>query len=634
MNASWLRIGLVWLVAGCAGHASLPEGAQRIEVEVAGGPAPFTGLEPNDGSEEFKFVVVTDRTGDHREGVFRDAMARINLLEPAFVVSVGDLIEGYTEDRTRLAAEWDEMEGFIDELRMPFFYAAGNHDISNAVMAEVWRERLGPSYYHFRYKGVSFVVLNSELFTSVANPGEPVGGPDTQAEQMAFVERVLAENADARWTIVVVHQPLWDLHEVHEDWLRVEALLGERPYTVFAGHFHRYTSQRRHDRKFLTLATTGGGSAMRGIDRGEFDHVALVSMTDDGPVLANLMLDGIHDEDVRTEATRDVVRELDRAVHIVPGMGDGELFQAGEVRITVRNEGGAPLAYSGHFHAGRDLTPSPERASGKVAPGNEESLIIALEANSTHGYGELSPATATWTLTGEKEDGSPVEVETYAWLFPEQRFAVPAVDGGGGAIELDGDLSDWDALPFVVDHRPGRKEDPNAVTFRFGLRHDEENLYLGVEVTDPTPYSSPEASARHQDAVSIVLDARTDPERSENAGFFRAIGTGAVSKMLFAWLAPVEPADDPIFGVFLPPLPEGTRRASRTTATGYTAELAVPASFLDERQGGPWQDFRLNVSVLDFDAAGESRGTRWWRPSRFGMSGVLPVEGAGTFERR
>ena len=65
-------------------------------------------------------------------------------------------------------------------------------------------------------------------------------GPWTQAEQLDFIERTLAEHPEPRWTIVIIHQPLWDYRNVRGDWPLVEDLLGERAYTVFAGHFHRY----------------------------------------------------------------------------------------------------------------------------------------------------------------------------------------------------------------------------------------------------------------------------------------------------------------------------------------------------------------------------------------------------------
>ena len=183
---------------------------------------PWTGLMAKDSDSDFDFVVVTDRTGEHREGVFREAMTKVNLIQPAFVLSVGDLIEGYTDDPNELKSQWDEIGEMVSLLEMPFFYAAGNHDMSNTVMSEFWRDRFGPSYYSFSYKDVLFVVLNSELFGMVSDPGRSVPGPESQAEQMAWLESVLSEESGRRYSFIIVHQPLWDRPRQHPDWARVE----------------------------------------------------------------------------------------------------------------------------------------------------------------------------------------------------------------------------------------------------------------------------------------------------------------------------------------------------------------------------------------------------------------------------
>ncbi len=81
--------------------------------------------------DEFQFALVTDRTGGHREGVFENAVDKINLMQPEFVMSAGDLIEGYTQDSVKIAEQWKEFNGFIKNLQMPFFYVTGNHDVSN-----------------------------------------------------------------------------------------------------------------------------------------------------------------------------------------------------------------------------------------------------------------------------------------------------------------------------------------------------------------------------------------------------------------------------------------------------------------------------------------------------------------------
>ena len=65
--------------------------AEDIQIELAKqlDPGPWTHSAVRDASSDFDFIVVTDRTGEHREGVFRRAMAKTNLVQPAFVFSVG-----------------------------------------------------------------------------------------------------------------------------------------------------------------------------------------------------------------------------------------------------------------------------------------------------------------------------------------------------------------------------------------------------------------------------------------------------------------------------------------------------------------------------------------------------------------
>src|ERR1700710_2885899 len=83
---------------------------------------PWTNLGVNNDPRSFQFAVVGDRTGGHRAKVFGRAVERLNLLQPEFVVSVGDLIEGGKKTPKQLAAEWEEFDGYVKRLEMPFFY--------------------------------------------------------------------------------------------------------------------------------------------------------------------------------------------------------------------------------------------------------------------------------------------------------------------------------------------------------------------------------------------------------------------------------------------------------------------------------------------------------------------------------
>ena len=129
----------------------------NLEVQVES-RNPWSHLALNNEDDAFQFAIVTDRTGGHRPGIFEKAVEQLNLLQPEFVLSVGDLIEGGTEDLEKLDEEWTEFEGFIHRLEMPFFYLPGNHDISNPVMAKLWQEKFGRRYYHFVYHDVLFLL--------------------------------------------------------------------------------------------------------------------------------------------------------------------------------------------------------------------------------------------------------------------------------------------------------------------------------------------------------------------------------------------------------------------------------------------------------------------------------------------
>jgi hypothetical protein len=259
---------------------------------------PWTGLNLNNDPAEFQFAVVSDRTGGHRARVFSKAVELLNLMQPEFVLSVGDLIEGGSNIK-KIEDEWKEVEGFTTRLQMPFFYVPGNHDAGTKTSSEHWQSKFGRRYYHFVYRDVLFLCLNTE-----DPPGSGAGHFDK--EQIAYAKETLQANRDVRWTIVAMHKPVWTSANLAKSgWLEIEQALVERPYTVFVGHVHRYQKFIRNGREYYQLATTGGGSKMRGVAQGEFDHVMWVTMKKTGPVFAVLCLDAILPEDLRVPETKE-----------------------------------------------------------------------------------------------------------------------------------------------------------------------------------------------------------------------------------------------------------------------------------------------------------------------------------------
>ena len=163
-----LIVGLT-LFAGCSQMATTTqEEAQNTSVfsydqAAMTGAKPWTSENFANNPANFQFAIIGDRTGGaNAQGTFKLAMAQLNLLQPEFVINVGDIIEGYTRDKAELHTQWEEAEGMTSMLGMPFFYTRGNHDVSYPEAREVWKERHGPAYYHFVYHNTLFIVLDSE----------------------------------------------------------------------------------------------------------------------------------------------------------------------------------------------------------------------------------------------------------------------------------------------------------------------------------------------------------------------------------------------------------------------------------------------------------------------------------------
>ena len=106
-----------------------------------------------------------------------------------------------------------------------------------------------------------------------------------------------------------MHHPIWK-YDTNQRFQEIESTLASRPHSVFAGHEHHYHHEHREKANFYILATTGAGSQMRGPGFGEFDHITWVTMTDDGPAMANLQLSGILPHDISNNETRELASAL------------------------------------------------------------------------------------------------------------------------------------------------------------------------------------------------------------------------------------------------------------------------------------------------------------------------------------
>lgn len=352
---------------------------EEFQSEIDSKAKPWTHLNFRNDPDHFQFAIVSDNTGGATPGVFAKAMEKINLLQPEFVMSVGDLINGGSSDTTLLLDEWDHINGLTNSLEMPFFYAAGNHDIFNPVMGHLWDLQFGKRYYHFKYKEVLFLVLFSN---------ETAHGKHLSQDQVNYAIEALQDNQDVRWTMVFLHHPLWEYqHDTNFD--QIEEELEARKYTVFAGHTHRYEHHHheKHEANYYVLARTGARYNTMDPSFGIFTHITWVTMRPEGPRIANVEVNSILPGDVVTRETRELADQLLKAAelkNVYLEQQENNKIKSAYCKIWIDNPTHLPMEFDARFFHHHSLQPKLTELKQTIKPGDTYSQEIPVSVLGDH----------------------------------------------------------------------------------------------------------------------------------------------------------------------------------------------------------------------------------------------------------
>lgn len=243
-----------------------------------------------DNNKSFFFIQITDpqfgfisnNKGINEETIlYEKAVSKINLMEPAFVVITGDLVNDKSNK-----IQWDEFRritGLIKpEIRV--YILPGNHDIGqNPEMKdlEFYKSMFGSDRFSFKQKGVRFIGFNSNLIKAET--------PVLMDEQYEWMKRELIQNKGAKQTILFCHHPFFIKDpaepenysnikpETRQKYLNLITQNGVD--AVFSGHLHNNASGRYSETDFITTSSVGKqlGDALPGftviyIEGGKIRH--------------------------------------------------------------------------------------------------------------------------------------------------------------------------------------------------------------------------------------------------------------------------------------------------------------------------------------------------------------------------
>jgi len=326
---------------------------------------------------KFHFAILGDRWGgsDAEWPVFDRAVDEINLLRPDFVIMVGDLIDGYSEDMAVVAAQWADFRRHADRLEVPLFLLPGNHDIGNPAMLRWWQENVGRTHYAFAYQGCLFLVLNTQEAWAA-------GRVSLGAAQAQFALEALERRQDVRHTFVFMHVPLW--HGGDEGWRRIEAALADRPHTVFAGHRHNVAFEQRQGARYIVVgATKGVEVAQRNPlpEAGRFAHFTSVTVDGEAVHIAFVEPGRIWPADVAPQAFKEAVGRLVAVEARMPEGLDEDEVRTGLV-TTIDNGLPEPvnvtIALSGVGTGGWPLVQGQAERTFDVAPASREVVELGF----------------------------------------------------------------------------------------------------------------------------------------------------------------------------------------------------------------------------------------------------------------
>jgi len=222
----------------------------KILLALIGFAASFTFISAEEASVHF--AILGDRTGDAAPGVYEAIVAEVERLRPDFVITVGDQIQGYSEDTAVLNQEWLDYKKIAAGLTMPLYLIPGNHDITHDAALPAYLKQAGKPYYSFNFRGLHFIALDASRWeTADAMPGE----------QITWLIQDLKKSKKAKRTFVFLHKPFFldaALQGNPDTLQRIFQNLGVD--AVFAGHTHSYVSGELNGVLYTNVGSSGGAT--------------------------------------------------------------------------------------------------------------------------------------------------------------------------------------------------------------------------------------------------------------------------------------------------------------------------------------------------------------------------------------
>jgi Icc protein len=195
---------------------------------------------------DFHFVILGDRTGETEPGVYEQVWKQTAAENPAFVISVGDTIQGL--DDATADREWRDVQRVFPP-RIKLYLTPGNHDIWSDLSESLFRKYSGhPPHYSFDHEQAHFTILDNsrnDVFS---------------AAEIAWLESDLHAHEKQPVKFVFSHRPSWIVEILLKNPQSAIHQLAKKYNVQFvvSGHVHQMIHSNFEGITYLSMPSAGG----------------------------------------------------------------------------------------------------------------------------------------------------------------------------------------------------------------------------------------------------------------------------------------------------------------------------------------------------------------------------------------
>ena len=244
----WAGTGVIWTISGGIPRSlNLLDEAQAAEAAASD----FTFLQISDshvGFDKEAKVTAID--------TLNEAIDKVKALpvRPGFLIHTGDITHLSKND------QFDDAAQIIGSTGIQTHYVPGEHDVVDAGQGKAYMDRYGKDswgegWYAFDQNGVHFIGLVNVVNLKAGGLG--FLGPD----QLAWLEKDLANRSSSTPIVVFAHIPLWTIYPQWgwgtDDSAQALSLLRRfGSVTVLNGHIHQIVQKVEGNMTFHTARST------------------------------------------------------------------------------------------------------------------------------------------------------------------------------------------------------------------------------------------------------------------------------------------------------------------------------------------------------------------------------------------